>query len=223
MDKYIKLLESWDGEIEDLCYEIYNMFMSENKEKRIKCFQFICEKFGEIKSDNSVIIKKYFSDGEIDSLKELYGNYVDEAINSTRKKVVSQKLSASEFYKLLWETVFDNSLLSLKKEKVFGLLWIIVDNSIPYYELGTPLSMENEEYKKILEENKESSNRILYILSIPFEQKTEVASLILEELSGKDKVTQAVLLAQAFAINAKRQMNGIGNILQALHNKDEVI
>ena len=35
MDKYIKLLESWDGEIEDLCYEIYNMFMIENKEKRI--------------------------------------------------------------------------------------------------------------------------------------------------------------------------------------------
>lgn len=99
-------------------------------------------------------MERYFAEGEVDSLKELYGKYVDEAINSVRRKVVSQKLSVHEFYALLWNTVFSDSLLTLEKERVFGLLWIVADNGIPYYELGTPLSMENDEYKRIIEENK---------------------------------------------------------------------
>jgi hypothetical protein len=135
--------------------------------------------------------------------------------------VDSQKLSASEFYKLLWNTVFSDSLLTLEKERVFGLLWIIADNGIPYYKLSTPLSMENEEFKRIIEENKESSDRISYILSIPFEQRTETSSLILQELSGKDEVTQAVLLAQALAINAKREMKGLTKVIQAIQEERE--
>ena len=35
---------------------------------------------------------------------------------------------------------------------MFGLLLIVADNGIPYYELGTPLSMENDEYKRGIEE-----------------------------------------------------------------------
>ena len=30
MDNYIKILETWSGELEDLCYELYSMLMKEN-------------------------------------------------------------------------------------------------------------------------------------------------------------------------------------------------
>lgn len=130
--------------------------------------------------------------------------------------MVSQKLTAGDFYYFLWNTIFEHSLLTLEKEKVFGLLWIIADNGIPYYELGTPLSMENDEYKRIIEENKDASERITYILSIPLEQRTETSSLILKELSGKDDVTQAVLLAQAFAVNSNRELNDLTKMIQKL-------
>lgn len=216
MDKYVKLLETWSGELEDLSYELYDMLMKEKEEERVQWFQFICENVGEIDSDESKKLERHFDDGEVDKLKELYGNYIDETINSVRKKVVSQKLSARDFYYFLWNTVFENSLLTLKKEKVFGLLWIIADNGIPYYELGMPLSMENDEYRRIIEENKDASERISYILSIPLEQRTETSSLILKELSGKDEVTQAVLLAQAFAISSKREFNGFTKMIQEL-------
>ena len=35
MDNYIKILKTWSGELEDLCYELYSMLMKENAEKRI--------------------------------------------------------------------------------------------------------------------------------------------------------------------------------------------
>lgn len=216
MDKYVELLETWSGELEDLCYELYHMLMKENVEERVQLFKFICEKSNEIDSDESKKLERHFDDGEVDRLKELYGNYIDETINSVRKKVVSQKLTAEDFYYFLWNSIFEHSLLTLEKEKVFGLLWIIADNGIPYYELGMPLSMENDEYKRIIEENKEASERITYILSIPLEQRTETSSLILKELSGKDDVTQAVLLAQAFAVNSKREFNDLTKMIQKL-------
>lgn len=53
-------------------------------------------------------------------------------------------------------------------------------------------------------------------MSIPLEQRTETSSLILNELSGKDDVTQAVLLAQAFAVNSKREFNDLTKMIHKL-------
>lgn len=221
MNKYVELLKTWSGELEDLSYELYHMLMSEKEEERVQWFQFVCEKSSEIDSDESKKLERHFDDEEMARLKELYGKYIDETINSVRKKVISQKLTASDFYYILWNMVFEHSLLTIEKEKVFGLLWIIADNGIPYYELGTPLSMENDEYKRIIEKNKDTSARISYIMSIPLKQRTETSSLILKELSGKDEVTQAVLLALAFAVNSKREFNGLTKLIQELQENQK--
>lgn len=216
MNKYIDILKTWNGELENLCFELYQMLIKENDEDRLHYFQMICEKIEDIDSDESLEIASYFEEGEIEQLKGIYGKYIDEVINAVRKKIDRQKLSVSDFYKTLWNTVFNDSMLTNEKEKAFGLLWIIADNGIPYYEIGTPISMENEDYKKIVDENKLSLERISYILSIPFEQRTEPSSLILQELNEKDDITQAVLLSQAFAMSVKREMRGLGKLIQSI-------
>ncbi len=221
MDKYIELLETWDGEFEDLCFEIYSMLKMETEADIFDCFQFICEKIGDIDSDESRKIDTYFTENEIEDLKDLYGKYIDETINSVRKKVVSQKLQVKDFYHLLWQLVFQNSILISEKEKAFGLLWILADNGIPFYNVGEPLSMENDEYKSILENNKESIERIKYILSVPFEQRTEVASLILQELENKEYKVQSVLLSQALAMHSKKKLRSIRSLLSILKEEDK--
>lgn len=212
MNKYIKILETWDGKFEDLCFELYKMIEQENESEQILHFQMICEMIGTINSDKSQNIEPYFEPEEIEKLKMLYGKYVDEVINAVRKKAVYDKLTIQAFYELLWNMVMKNSMLNSDKEKAFGLLWILADNGIPYFGLGTPLSMENAEYEEIVENHKESIDRIKYILTIPFEQKTEVASLVLQELfKYNDYKVQTVLLTQAMGIYAKK---GIGSLKQ---------
>ena len=146
MDKYITLLKTWAGEFEDLSFVLYSMLKNETKIDRIRYFQLICEEAGDIDSDESEKIEPYFVEGEVEKLKKLYGKYIDETINSVRKKVTYEKLTPSEFYSLLWDMIFENSMLTSDKERAFGLLWILADDGIPYYELGEPLSMENDEY-----------------------------------------------------------------------------
>lgn len=221
MNKYIELLKTGNGKFEDLCYELYQMLKKE-KNEIVNKFQLICEMVSEIDSDESKKIDSHFAEGEIDDLKDLYGNYIDQAINSARKKTTFQKLGAEEFYSLLWDMVMNNSLLVTDKEKAFGLLWILADDGIPYYELGEPLSMENDEYREILKNNQKAVERIKYILSIPFEQKTEVSSLILQDLlTFKDYKIQTVLLAQALNIQSQREMRKLKNVIEVIKSPDK--
>lgn len=219
MDKYITLLKTWDGESEDLCFVLYSMLKKETEINRIQYFQLICENIGDIDSDESKKIKPYFVEGEVEKLKKIYGKYIDETINSVRKKVIYQKLASKEFYSLLWNMVFENTMLTSDKERAFGLLWILADEGIPYYELGEPLSMEDDEYKEIIKNNRKSLDRIKYILSIPFEQKTEVTSMILQELENKEYKVQVVLLSQALSVYSKKEMSNLKMLLDMA--KDE--
>lgn len=205
MNKYIELLKTWDGTFEDLSFELYRFLKGETREKQVVCFQMLCETVGKVSSDKSRAINTYFNIDDIEKLKELYGKYVDEVINAVRNKVVYDRLEGKDFYKLLWDTIMNNSMLTSDKEKAFGLLWVLADNGIPYFELGNPISMEDDEYKAIVEKNKESVDRIKYILSIPFEQRTEMASLVLEELlKHVDFKEQTVMLTQVMGIYAKK-------------------
>ena len=43
MNKYIKILETWDGKFEDLCFELHKMIEQENESEQILHFQMICE------------------------------------------------------------------------------------------------------------------------------------------------------------------------------------
>ena len=71
--------------------------------------------------------------------------------------------------------------------------------------------MENDEYRNILENYKDSIERIKYILSVPFEQRTEVASLILQELKDKEYKVQSVLLSRALFMHSKKKLRSIKN------------
>lgn len=224
MEKYIDLLKKWTGEYEDLCYEMYQMLMKENECNRIQCFQLLCETFKTVTSDESLEIDTYFDDGEIQQLEELYGNSVDEMIISIRKKADSKKLGKKEFYQRLWDTVINGSLLETEKEKAFGLLWIFADDGIPYFELDVALTMDNEEYKKIIDDNKELFEKIKYILLLPFEQKTEVASLILQEiLELDDYKTQTVLLSQVMSISHYNEMSRMRKFLEMTKRMSEEV
>lgn len=207
MNKYVNLLKTWDGEFEDLSFALYDMLKEEKETDKIQCFQLICENIRNIDSDKSRKLESSFVEGEIEKLKNLYGKYIDEVINSIRNKVIYQNLTVDEFYSLLWNMTFENAILTSDKEKAFALFWVLLDDGIPYYELGKPLSMDNDEYKEIFENNRKTIDRIRYILSYPFEQKTEIASLILQEIASKEYKVQAVLMSYALTIYSKKEID----------------
>ena len=64
--------------------------------------------------------------------------------------------------------------------------------------------MSNAQFKKVVDENKESINKLKYILQSGYNQRTEQASLLLNCLDSIDDVkSKAVVLAQAIMLFSK--------------------
>lgn len=74
--------------------------------------------------------------------------------------------------------------------------------------------MSDEKFSEILEKNKDLIIKIRHILSLNFTQKTEVASLILNEIQkNKSFEEQSVILAIVLDEFTQRKVNGLMQML----------
>ncbi len=203
-DKYKRLIDTWTGKKEDLCFLLFDMLLKEEMNMQVSLFEKICETIKITSSNETVAIESQYAEGEVQQMIENYGKYIDNIMLTLRKKAYLQQMKKEEFYDLLWTMLMQDVLLKSKKEKAFGLLWIILNVGIPYTELVPSIRMNNDKYKTIIEKYLDKITKLDYIISLPYEQKTEKTSLILNEILSIDSLEeQSVLLAQVleFEIN----------------------
>lgn len=217
MEDVLKLIKQYDGEIYDLCYKI----LKEN-EQHIEVFQYVCENLLEKPENPQIKIDRYFTKEELDEYESMYGDIVNALIGSTIKKCDYGIVKPEDFYKNLWEGYSAN--LSSLKELAFAFYYTIIDKKIPYIFIGKPLSMEQTKYKEVIKRNQDYLKKIEYIFNLPYKQKTETASLILQCIDNVDDYEgKVIVLARALDTNiTKRIARGSTNIesmIQAIDRK----
>jgi hypothetical protein len=189
-----ELLETFDGEIFDLCYKL----ISEN-ENLPEVFQYACENFTALPKEKKVKIDTYFSPVEINELESVLGDIVNGLIKSTIKKCNFGLVTKEDFYSALWEGYSTN--FSTVKEKAFAFYYTLIDRRIPYQYLGKPLSIDDDKFKELIETNRLIIKKIEYIKNSAYQQKTENASLVLNCLNETlDFESKVVVLARAIDI-----------------------
>lgn len=126
------------------------------------------------------------------------------------------------FYSDLWDSFCKN--FSSDKELAFAFYYTVIDSAIPYQYLGKALSMSDEQFRKLSEENKPLIEKILYINKSHHTQRTEEASLLLNCLDEiEDREVKIVVLAHAITILGSGGLpvgrREIGSILRGLDEK----
>ncbi len=209
-----ELIENFDGEIYDLCYKL-----TVENEHIEEVFQYVCENLLKMPEEKSIVIEKQFTEEEIEWYKSIYGDNVNGILKSTIKKCDYGIISEADFYSSLWESFCAN--FTSEKEKAFAFYYTLVDSKIPYQYVGKPLSMDNEKFKRILDENNESVEKIKYIFKSNYIQRTEQASLILNCLEKIDDFeARTVLLARAFGLqDEKRKSVDIDDLIKKIDRK----
>lgn len=193
MEKIMELVNNFDGEIYDLCYELLNDGES------VAIFECVCKNFSMRTKERSIVIESHFSDTEIEEFESIYGDIVNGLLNMTVKKCNFGLIDPNDFYKSLWSSFCDN--FSTQKELAFAFYYTLIDRIIPYQYLGKPISMSNAQFKEIIEKNKESIEKIKYIAKSQYSQRTEDASLLLNCLNEIDDFeSKTVVLAQAILL-----------------------
>lgn len=111
-------------------------------------------------------------------LKEKYG----ELVNSFIEFFVAQQETSEAFYKSMWESIQSDIFFPTDASKVFAFYYVIIDRRVPYFKLEQGYRMSNETYNKLRKKYTTLLKRVRYISNAEFEQKTERASLLLNEL-----------------------------------------
>lgn len=197
MEELKRLVEEFDGEIYDLCYTVLQRF-GETEE----VFEYVCKNLLESPVHGTIHIDHVFAEEEIALYKSLYGEFIDGILNCMIKKCNQGLVATDCFYHHLWDSICIN--FTTLKDRSFAFYYVLIDPTIPYQYLGLPISMSNAQFKKIVDENKESINKLKYILRSGYNQRTEQASLLLNCLDSIDDVkSKTVVLAQAIMLFSK--------------------
>lgn len=211
-----KTLESFDGELYDLCFELI-----EGRSNTADIFEYACKNLLTMPETKEIRIKKYFSAEEITEYKTLYGDSVDGIINSTIKRCDYGLAKPDEFYQILWKSF--SSIFFSSKELAFAFYYTLIDMRIPYQYLGKPVSMENERFGELTNANRDSLKKLEYIRMSGYKQRTETASLLLHCLDSiADFDSKVVVLAHALSILATKsntQKTDIDELIRQIDKK----
>ena len=133
------------------------------------------------------------------------------------EKAHLENWNKTKFYEYLWNSLNTDLILEDDRVRSFAMLRYAQSDLMPYIEVGKPLSMNDEEFSKILTENRSVVNKIKHIVALNYSQKTEVASLILNEvMSVKTEKERAVILAIALDIVTQSKLNGMTSMLNKI-------
>lgn len=211
-----ELLCTYRGELIDCCLYFYNIVKEESYERQIECFQTLCEEYGSIKSNETVILEKAIEKKELDILTDQYGEYVDEVLNSLLKKAYSETYSSRQFYHNLWAAFINGGIITSSKEFAFAIYYVIIDRKIPYFVLEQGLQMDNKMFENYMIENREVIAKLRFILNRSFTQKTEEASLLVRELTQLNTFEEQVIAMVAILSTLRDEQKRLKKFLNRI-------
>lgn len=153
------------------------------------------------KEEISNILEKYFRlTKQMEKYDETYigvKNYrrlyyyiplIKESVAALKQKAFLEKNSAEDFYNCLWAGINNDYIFSDEDSKIFALWLIARMKQLPFYRMDcSPLQIDEKDFKKLIKKNKNVLDRITYLQGIHFSQRTEEASLVLNEILSLDK------------------------------------
>lgn len=213
MDNIKNLIDNFKGEIYNLCFEILKD--SENKEV---AFEYTCKNLLKKPENETIDIQEYFTPEEVDSYTSIYSSTIDGLIRMSIKKCNLGIIDENLFYFDLWESFCKN--FTTDKELAFAFYYTVIDRAIPYQYLGKTISMSNERFQQISEENKLFIEKIKYIKRTYLTQRTEEASLVLNCLDKiEDHEAKVVVLVHAISILNLKPLSLDGENIDSLIQK----
>lgn len=207
-----EFLSTANGSAFNVCAQIYDIISSADSELQSKLFKEAAILYEDIESDESkdAPISPYESQEE--SLKEHYGQIVNSFIDFH----TNQQYDTEEFYQNMWATIQNEVFFPTEAGKVFSFYYVLIDKRIPYFELQQGYQMSNSAFRELRKKHWEVLQKVRYILAVRTRQKTERASLLLNEIGIKTPESDA----SVEVINAyEKQLIVMVEIIQTLDAK----
>ena len=131
----LNFLQNVDGQPFDVCDVLFKMVSASDTSQQAELFQYVCEIFGTIKSNEKSPISISEYSAQKDRLEEQYGDIV----NSIIKTFGQQNSEEIVFYRSLWSIINSPLLFDTEAKKVFAFYFVLIDKRIPYFKIDDGL------------------------------------------------------------------------------------
>ena len=139
---------------------------------------------------------------------------LSSSVNSFKYCAVSKSISEEDFYSGLWHNIVNNSLFQKEEEKWFATYYILIDSRIPFFEVQKGLEMSNEGFGALIKECKKDIQKIKFIMSYEFDQKTMEASNILDVILAQDTYEKKTILISIVLSELRKQKDKLLELLK---------
>lgn len=173
------------------CEAVWDLIQSQDQKDRKKIFF-------------TFIDRIYIEDVEVEdedeflpkNVADIITEDINRLVNRIIKNLVRRRPSEEIFYENLWNKINDDTLLPNKKAQVSFLIRLWIDPRIPYFQVGEGCTMEDDEFNRVQNDVWPMIRKACFILSIPFSQKTQRASILMDLANElKDDRERAVFWA----------------------------
>ena len=185
-------LSTVDGKMFDVCHRFYELYLKSEPDKNIASQKLSLLLCWDKQTDKTNPLSPICS---IETYKEKI-EATKDTVNTILGNLIKQKPDVSKFYLDLWEEITRKTLFATDLDTVAAIIYLCSSSRIPYYKLNDGLKMDDEEFERIVKGSIEYLRKMLFVLSVGYEQRTEVASLLMSVLDEvKDYNTKVVLFA----------------------------
>lgn len=213
-------LSTYSGDSFSICEDIYKLISAADENEKIELFACACENFARIDTDKSYCVKTQISKSEIDSLEEQYGQTVNNLLVTYIKQCIDSEKDEKYFYSTIWNDVICSSIFNNEIAKIFATYYILIDKRIPFFKISKGFSMDNDTYASHIDSIKNSIERIEFILSYDFEQKTQEASNLLDEILSQKSYEDQVVATSVIINNLRSKIKKLQQIIKKSESKN---
>lgn len=191
----------------NLCVAAYQIIAKANIEERPTLLERFIRGYKSTRTDESLDIPIIFNEEMEHSYMRRYQRIVDGHL----EELLNAGYSVNDFYLELTDYIMSDKHLLDDGARAFAIYDCCIDRRLPYacVDLTSGIIMENEEYVMYINQLENEMDRINYILSANLQQKTERASLLLEELDKcndfKKKTVMLSVILNRYDVDALRK------------------
>lgn len=215
-----EFLSSVDGSIQDVCATVFFNYLNNDEctdadgANILQClFNWDC------KSDKTLKLEAVYSAEEYESMSKETQSMISKIVSN----LVAKNVEEETFYQDLWTAIKQDIFFSSERDKIGAIVSLYFNKMIPYYKLPEGLKMDDVEFREISESSIDLIKKFVFAINGGYNQKTEVASLLLHDLTEiSDEKQKVVLIANILGCYERKVIGVIEQLKKKMEQLEDL-
>lgn len=158
---------------------------------------------------------------KLDTIPEDRVSELVRLVNTLMEKQIEKRVSEETFYTELWKRVWDDIVLPTHEDRTAFLQILWGDARIPYFQIDEGRSLQEEEFKRIVDKIHLALQKGEFIMNANIPYKSQRASLLIDVANSLDGDAERIVFWGVLIGNLRSEINALLSMLSDKETDEE--